>query len=136
MSIKLSEPFERCPQGHYKMIIEEVEYNEDFGKVNIKLRTEDNHVVNQRFGLKNQDGSVNSGAMNMFSWLARAALGNQVFEIEPMELIGHYIEADVKHTEVPKRDNPDETTVFINLTNYASSEGFDTPDTDIDEVLA
>ena len=46
-------------------------------------------------------------------------------DIDPTELVDHYIEAEVKHSEVPSKNDPNKMVVFANLGNKAQADGFE-----------
>ena len=125
--IPLTSGFSLIPEGEYIFRIYEATYDEDFGKIIVKMVTADGQTHNERFSIKTKDDEYNEGALNAFSYFARTAL--QDFESEDIEisdLIDHYIKAEVVHTKQPRRDNPDKTVTFANLGNKSKADGFDT----------
>lgn len=95
--IKLSSGFSLIPEGTYVFRITNVEYDEKFGKLVIDLKTKDGLTYRDRYNLLKDDGQPNETALNIFSYFARAALGENIEEIEPESLIGHFLEARVEH---------------------------------------
>lgn len=47
-------------------------------------------------------------------------------DVDPEELIDHYIEAEVVHTKLPSTKDPSKTVTFANLGDKAPADGFDT----------
>ena len=47
-------------------------------------------------------------------------------DIDPMELIDHFIEAEVVHTKLSSNKDPNKTVTFANLGDKAPAEYFDT----------
>lgn len=47
-------------------------------------------------------------------------------DIDPEELIDHYIWAEVVHTKVPSNKDPNKEVTFANLGDKAPADGFDT----------
>ena len=120
--IKLSSGFSLIPEGTYVFRITNVEYDEKFGKLVIDLKTKDGLTYRERYGLLKDNGQVNEGALNSFSFFARAALG-EVDEIEPESLVGHFIEARVEHyTYESTKDGSMKTGA--RLQDKQSSEGW------------
>lgn len=140
--IKLSKSsYTPIPEGVQVFKITGASYDEDFGKMEIEMLTADGRKHTERFNLIRNDGEVNEGALNAFSYFAKTVMND--FELEELsheDLVGHFIEADVKHEEVPHRDDPAKTIIFIKLNKLASSEGFDVPvkkkkEVNLDELL-
>ena len=124
--IPLSGGYSVIPEGTYVFRIYEVNYNEEFGKIEVKLVTAKGKTHTERFSIKNKDDSFNDGALNAFSYLAKTAMGDYELEdIDPNELVDHYIEAEVKHSEVPSKNDPNKMVVFANLGNKAQADGFE-----------
>lgn len=116
-TINLSNNFEVCPEGHYTFKIEEVEYDEEFGKMEIKLVTDDNHSIRERYQLKTADDQPNEKALNAFSFFVRQVLGNDRNSVDPEELKGCYIEGDVEHTVVQSKTDPSKLMTFAHIKN-------------------
>jgi len=124
--IGLTSGFELIPEGEYVFRIWDVEYDEEFGKMVIKLVTADGKKHQERFSLKDQDDQPNEKALNAFSYFAKTALNDfSREEIDEKELIGHYIRAEVVHTKQPNRKDPTKTITFANLGDKAPADGFD-----------
>ena len=124
--IPITGGFQRIPEGEHDLKITKVEYEEDFGKLSITLVNVKGLSCLQRFNLLNQDSTANEKAMNSFSYLAKNAMNDfDMEDVDPVELVGHYIHAEVTHREVPNRNDPNKTTVFVNLGNMSPADGFD-----------
>ncbi len=121
--------FKVIPEGRHIFKITEVEYKEDFGKMNITLVTADGNKQVERFSLITAKGEVNEKALNAFSYFARQALNNPSLsgEIDENELVGCYLDANVKHTVLPSNKDPEKTVTFVNLEDYKPASGFNSP---------
>ena len=143
--------FMLIPEGEYVFRIYDVEQNETFGKIIVKLVNAQGMTQIERFSLKNQNDEWNEGALNAFSYFAKNALNDFTREdVEPKELIDHYIRAEVVHSDpIPNRNDPSKTIVFANLGDKSPADGFDTepvkkaltlghkkkPEMDVDKLL-
>jgi len=129
--ISLTSGFSLIPEGEYVFGIYDVTYDEDFGKMEVKMVTANGQKYTERFQLKNQNDEPNEGAMNAFSFFAKTALNRyDIEDIDHTDLIGHYIRARVIHTQLPSRNNPGKMTTFANLDrDKTPADGFDTTPT-------
>ena len=81
----------------------------------------------EHFTIKDKNDEPNEKALNAFSYFAKTAMGDYTLEdIDPMELIDHFIEAEVVHTKLPSNKDPNKTVTFANLGDKAPAEYFDT----------
>ena len=126
--IKLTQGgFTLIPEGTTTFKIVDVEYKEDFGKLTINLQTKSGSKHTETFVFTKDNGEVNQGALNAFSYFAKTALNNfQLDEIDETDLIGCYITATVKHEEYirTKGDRAGEKGVNVKLNDYAVAFGF------------
>lgn len=132
--IPMRSGFTLIPEGRHQFQITKVDYNENFGKMVISLKTAKGMTHTERFSLLSGDGkTLNEKALNAFSYFAKTALQNfdlaEGDDIDPQELVGCYIEADVVHTVMPKKDKegnevPGQTTTFANLGDKFPCNGF------------
>ena len=120
--------FTLIPEGTHVFRIYEIEQDETFGKIIVKLVNAQGMTQIERFSLKNKNDEWNEGALNAFSYFAKNALNDFTREaVEPKELIDHYIRAEVVHSDpIPNRNDPSKTIVFANLGNKYPADGFDT----------
>lgn len=119
------------PEGEYVFRIYDATYDEDFGKIIIKLVTAQGATHSERFSLKNNDGEFNEKALNAFSYFAKTAMNDFGMEdVDPEDLVGHYIRAEVVHTKVPSTKDPSKEMTFVNLGDKSPVEGFDTEPTE------
>lgn len=124
--ITLSEGYSVIPEGTHIFKIINTNYKEQFGKLEITMKTAKGQIHVERFALQKADGSANEGALNAFSYFARAALGDwSAQEIDPEELVGFFVECDVEHDILPSNKNPDKTVTFVRLTDKRHAEGYD-----------
>ena len=120
--------FTLIPEGTHVFRIYEIEQDETFGKIIVKLVNAQGMTQIERFSLKNKNDEWNEGALNAFSYFAKNALNDFTREaVEPKELIDHYIRAEVVHSDpIPNRNDPSKTIVFANLGDKYPADGFDT----------
>lgn len=127
MRIPMRSGFTLIPEGEYVFRIYAVDVDEDFGKIEVKLVNAQGMTLSERFSLKNQNDEWNEGALNAFSFFARTALGSyDEEEIDPVELVNHYIRAEVVHTKAQSKRDPNKTVTFANLGDKSFADGFDT----------
>lgn len=125
--IPMTSGFTLIPEGTYVFRIYDVSYDEEFGKIEIKLVNAAGMTHTERFSIKNKNDELNEKALNAFSYFAKTAMRDYSLEdIDPAELVDHFIEAEVVHTKVPSTKDPNKTTTFANLGNKAPADYFDT----------
>lgn len=126
-TIQLTSGFTVCPEGVHIFRIYKVDYNQDFGKLTIYLVNAQGITHQERFSLMNVSGAPNEKAYNAFSYFAKTALNDYTrAAIDPNDLVGHYIKAEVVHTIVPSTKEAGKTMTFANLSNKWVADGFDT----------
>ena len=126
-TIQLTSGFTVCPEGEHIFRIYKVEYNQDFGKLNIYLVNAQGITHIERFSLINASGEPNEKAYNAFSYFAKTALKDStVTAIDPNNLVNHYIKAKVVHTVLPSTKEQGKTMTFANLSDKWQADGFDT----------
>lgn len=118
--------FQIMPEGEQVLKITKAEYDEDFGKATFTLVNAKGQSCQERFSLLNQDGSPNEKALNAFSFFAKTAMNDfDLEDIDPTELVGHYIRAEVIHNKVPSTKDPTKMMTFVNLGNKSPADGFE-----------
>ena len=124
--IGLSSGFSVIPEGTHTFKITAVEYKEDFGKLSVTMQTQDGEKHIERYSLLTNDGEVNQGALNAFSYFAKTALNDfSLKEIDHEDLVGCFIECDVEHDIQPNRNDPSKTVTFVRLADKRPSDGWD-----------
>lgn len=125
--IPLTSGFQILPEGEYVFRIYDVTYDENFGKAVVKMVTAKGQLYSERFTLKDKNDQWNDNALGAFSYFAKTALNDFDREdIDPNELIGHYIRASIEHTEVQSNRDPNKTVTFANLgRDKEPADGFD-----------
>ena len=125
--IKLSKGgFTPIAEGEHIFKITKSTYDEDFGKLEIEMVIASGQKHIERFSLIRNDGEINEGALNAFSYFAKTALNNfNLDEIDHEDLVGCYIKATVEHEKVPSKNDPAKTVTFLRLTNQAPASGFE-----------
>lgn len=124
--IPMTGGFTVIPEGEYVFRIYDATYDEDFGRIVVKMVTAKGQTHTERFSIKNSDDEYNERALNAFSYFAKTALNDFSREdIEIEELIDCYIRAEVTHTKQPNRNDPTKTVIFANLGDKTPADGFD-----------
>lgn len=124
--IPMTGGFQIMPEGEQVLKITKAEYDEDFGKAVFTLVNAKGQTCIERFSLLNQDGSPNEKAMGAFSFFAKTALNDfDIEDVDPVELVGHYIKAEIIHNKVPSTTDPTKTVTFVNLGSKSPADGFD-----------
>lgn len=143
MTIKLSENtgFTIIPEGEYIFKVEDVEYDKDFGVIELYLTTKNGMKLKERFKLIGNDGEVNRSALNAFSYTARVLMNDfSLKEIDHQDLIGRYMKAQVKHNVVPSSKDPSKNLTFVNLGDKHPADGFEgdsnEEDVSLDDLLS
>lgn len=141
--ITLASGFSIIPEGVYTFLIKGVQHDVDFGKLKISCAAADGTTHDETYKLIKTDGSANEGAIKAFSFFARRVLDdNTLTEIDPAELVGHYFNARVEHTQTEKRDKPGEYWTNVSLQDITAAYGYDGKDVpeaadidDLDDIL-
>ncbi len=125
--IKLSEGgFTPIPEGEHIFKITKSTYDEDFGKLEVEMITASGQKHIERFSLITNEGEVNEGALNAFSYFAKTALNNfNLDEIDHEDIVGCYMKCTVEHEKVPSNKDPAKTVTFIRLTDKSPASGFE-----------
>jgi hypothetical protein len=124
--IPMTSGFMVIPEGNYVFRIYDASYDEEFGKIEIKLVTAQGATHTERFRIKDQNDEINEKALNAFSYFAKTAMNEFTLEdVDPEELINHYIRAEVVHTVMPSNKDPKKTVTFANLGDKAPADSFD-----------
>ena len=124
--IPMTGGFQIMPEGEQVLKITAAEYDEDFGKVTFTLTNAKGQTCQERFSLLNQDNTPNEKALNAFSFFAKTVMNDfDLVDVDPVELIGHYIRAQVIHNKVPSTKDPTKMVTFVNLGEKSPADGFD-----------
>ena len=124
--ITMTGGFQLLPEGEHVLKITKAEYDEDFGKVTFTLENVRGLSCMERFSLLNQDNSPNEKALGAFSFFAKTAMNNfDLVDVDPVELVGRYIRAEVIHKKVPSTQDHTKMMTFINLGDKSPADGFD-----------
>ena len=114
--IPMTSGFAPIPEGTHVFRIYEAKYDEEFGKIEVKMVTADGKTHNERFFIKDQNDEMNEKALNAFSYFAKTAMNNFYLEdVDPEELVDKYIRAEIVHTKVPSNKDPNKMVTFTNL---------------------
>lgn len=118
--------FSLIPEGTYIFKIEKVDYDDDFGKIKIDMKTEKGQSYRETYSLKNNDDEWNENALNAFSYFAKNVMNNfEMDDVDPASLTGHYVQADVEHEKVPSKKDPRKLMTFAHLRNLAPAAAFE-----------
>ena len=124
--IPMTGGFQVMPEGVQVLKITKAEYDEDFGKAIFTLTNAKGQTCLERFSLLNNDNTPNEKAMNAFSFFAKTAMNNfDLVDIDPVELVGRYIRAEVIHNKVPSNKEPGKMMTFVNLGSKSPADGFE-----------
>ena len=124
--IPMTGGFQIMPEGEQVLKITKAEYDEDFGKAIFTLANAKGQTCQERFNLLNQDNTPNERALNAFSFFAKTAMNDfDLEDVDPVELVGRYIRAEVIHNKVPSNQDPTKMKTFVNLGNKSPADGFD-----------
>lgn len=124
--IGLSAGFTPIPKGTHVFKIVEVNYKEDFGKMEIIMQIASGQKHIERFSLLNANGEPNQGGLNAFSYFAKTALNDYTLtEIDHEELVGHFIRCDVDYEDVESNKTPGKMLKFVRLGDKEPADGFD-----------
>lgn len=124
--IGLSNGFSLIPKGMQVFRIVEVNYKEDFGKMEITLQTAKGQKHVERFSLLDKNGEANQGALNAFSYFAKTAMNDySLEEIDHEDLVGCFIKCDVDYEEVESNRNPGKMLKFVRLGDKEPADGFE-----------
>lgn len=125
--VPMTSSFMLIPEGTHVFRIYDATYDEDFGRIEVKLVNAQGMTHAERFSIKNANDEYNEKALNAFSYFAKTAMNDYTLEdVDPKELIDHYIRAVVEHSTVPSNKDPKKTVTFANLVDKSPAEGFDT----------
>ena len=124
--IPMTGGFQVMPEGEQVLKITAAEYDEDFGKAIFTLANAKGQTCREQFSLLNNDNTPNEKALNAFSFFAKTAMNNfDLEDIDPVELVGRYIRAEVIHNKVPSNQDPTKMKTFVNLGSKSPADGFD-----------
>ena len=124
--IPMTGGFQTIPEGVHVLKIIDAQYDEDFGKAIFTLTNSKGATCREQFSLLNQDGSANGKALNAFSFFAKNAMNDfDMEDVDPAELVGRYIRAEVIHNKVPSNKEPGKMMTFVNLGDKSPAEGFE-----------
>lgn len=123
--IPMTSGFVLIPEGEYIFRIYDAKYDEEFGKIEVYMVNAQGMTHTEKFSIKDSNDEFNEKALNAFSYFAKTAMDDFSLEdIDPEDLIDHYIEAEVVHSKVPSNKDPNKTVTFANLGNKAPAECF------------
>lgn len=128
--IPMTGGFTLIPEGTYVFRIYDAKYDEEFGKIEVKMVNAAGATHTERFTIKDKNDVLNEKALNAFSYFAKNAMNRfDMDDLEPEELIDHYIRAEVIHNKQPSNKEPGKFVTFANLGDKFPAEGFDTEPT-------
>lgn len=133
--IGLVEGYTMLPEGEQIFKVTKVNYDEDFGKIEVTLQTKSGQSAKETFSILNDDGETNEGALKAFSYFAKNCLNNfTINEIDHEDLVGCYVKATVKHEEyiAKKGKNVGKTMKAAHLTDYEPAYGFGAADNSVE----
>ena len=124
--ITMTSGFTLIPEGIHVFRIYDAKYDEEFGKIEVKMVNAQGITHTERFCIKDNNDQINEKALNAFSYFAKNAMDNFGLEdIDPEELVDHYIRGEIVHTKLPSKNDPNKTVTFANLGDKSPASGFD-----------
>lgn len=112
--------FSIIPEGRYVFKITACEYKQKFQKIEVSMETAKGQVLKESYMLSTDGGN------KAFAYMAKTAMHDyNLDEIEPSDLIGKYISAEVYHTVKPHQDDPNKTVTFVNTKDKQEAYGFE-----------
>ena len=124
--IGLTERFSLITEGTHVFKIIEVNYKEDFGKMEVIMQMATGQKHTERFSLLDKNGELNQGGLNAFSYFAKTALNDfSLSEIDEQDLVGHFIRCEVEHEEVESNRTPGKMLTFVRLGDKEPADGYD-----------
>lgn len=88
--IPMTSGFTLIPEGTYVFRVYDATYDEEFGKIEVKLVNAAGMTHTERFSIKDKNDELNEKALNAFSYFAKTVMGDYTLEdIDPSELIDH-----------------------------------------------
>lgn len=125
--IPMTSGFTLIPEGTYVFRVYAATYDEEFGKIEVKLVNAAGMTHTERFSIKDKNDELNEKALNAFSYFAKTAMNDFSLEdVDPSELVDHFICAEVVHTKLPSNKDPNKIVTFANLGDKSPAEYFDT----------
>lgn len=114
--IKLSNTgYTRIPEGWHTFEVIASEYNEDFGKITISLKTENGLTHKETFTLINSIGEPNEKAINAFTMFAKNCMNDfSLTEVDEQKLIGRKLQGNIQYVEGTKI-NPKTGKKYVNI---------------------
>lgn len=129
--IPLRNGFTICPEGTHVFRIYDVDYDETFGTLIVKMVNAQGLTHQERYQLKDANDNPNEGALNAFSFFAKNAMNDFAAEdLDPNDLVNHYVRATIEHTTSPSKKDPSKNVTFANAKDFSAADGFDTTPTD------
>ena len=126
-NIQLTGGFTTCPEGKHIFRIYKVNYDKEFGKVDVYMVNAQGITHVEKFSLKISKDVMNEKACNAFSIFAKTALNNfRLNEIDHTDLVNHYIGCEIVHNVLPNKNDPTKTVTFANVVSKWVADGFDT----------
>lgn len=118
--------FAVCPEGTHIFRIDAVNYKEDFGKLEVTMKTKEGYTHIERFNFVKTNGESNEIAIGIFSLFAKIALQDfDLEEIDHTDLVGCYIKCEVTHDVQPNKNDPSKNITFSRLGSKAQADGFE-----------
>lgn len=127
--LKLSNGFSVLPEGATVLYVTGVDFDEKWGKIEIHFINADGNKHSERYKIYLDNGDLNDGALNAFSYIARVLLNNpSADEIDPKSLAGHYVACTVEHQKYTGNDGKERT--YAHIKDYEVADSFDKPMSD------
>lgn len=107
--------YTRIPEGWHTFEVIASEYNEDFGRLTITLKTENGLIHKENFTLINAMGEPNEKAINAFTMFAKNCINDfSLTEVDEQKLIGRKLQGNIQYVEGSKI-NPKTGKKYVNI---------------------
>lgn len=127
--ISLMVKFNVLEEGFYKFKITDAKFDATKNRVTVELMTEAGETHREIFSFEKKDGAVNDGALWAFSdFVQKAMKDDNIREIDTDELVGKYIQGNIKHQVVGDKKYP-------KLQDREVCDDFKEPEVNLDELL-
>ena len=116
--------YQPLDEGVHNFQIVKADYNEEFMKLSITLRTKYGAETFLNFNFVGNDGKPNEIASRIFSFFARTALHNKdAKEVDPEMLVGRYVQGTATKRTYTNKDG--EEKVAFDIKNFKEINGFE-----------
>lgn len=129
--IPLTSGFTVCPEGTYVFTCTSATYDEKFGKVQLSFTADNGAKHSETFSLLTDANTLNEGASNAFSFMAKTLLNDfSAEDVDIDELTGRQLRGTITHTQSESKRTPGKMLTFAHLGNLEPVD-----EVDVDALL-